>query len=254
MSIDAQILSAHEVASRLDVDPSRVRAMARDGVLDARKIGGRWFFDPTSVEHRRAVDAPPGRPFEPANAWALIALAEGGNASWVGRSQRSRLRRRLREDGLRQLAPLLRGRARIQRLRAHPAALSPLREEPGVLRSGISAAPDVGADIHGADGLEAYVREDVVAVLIDRYHLQSGPEANVHLHVVEGDWPFRHRWWGRDVMSPVVIALDLMEAPDSRSRRAGGELLARARRNMGRPGERSGGEPSAGDRGEAARR
>ena len=46
----------------LQVSAERVRAMARDGVLDARKLGGQWQVSASSVRDRQANPPGSGRP------------------------------------------------------------------------------------------------------------------------------------------------------------------------------------------------
>ena len=141
------LIPVAEAASRLDVHPSRIRAMALAGQLDALKIAGRWLIDEASIEHRLESDIANGRPFSSKNAWALICIAQGERVDWISSSERSRLRRQLSERGLSDLAPRLRTRAEVLRLRAHPAALDRIASEDSVVRAGVSAAAEHGLDI-----------------------------------------------------------------------------------------------------------
>lgn len=240
-ALSQPLLSSAEAAARLSVAPARVRAMIRDGILDARKLGGRWVVDPGSVERRRAAEIGEGRPFEPANAWALIDLWHGGDAPWVSRSERSRLRRRLRERGIRKLVPALRGRAELWRLRGHPAALDRLHDEPGLRLGGVSAAPIYNADIRAPDEHEAYMSAEHADAVLHKYRLEHAVDPNILLHVVEGPWPFLSDLENAraNAVPPLVVALDLLESPGQRSRRAGEELLDRLRddRSIGALGE-----------------
>jgi len=222
------ILSSEEAARRLQVAPVRVRAMIRDGVLEAQKVGGRWLIGARSVERRRAQPVSEGRPYEPANAWALIDLWHDGDAKWVGKSQRSRLRRRIREQSIRGLYPALRGRAEPWRMRGHPAAIERLRENEAVRLGGVSAASAYKADIAAPDELEAYAKAEDASRLVDRFHLKHSIAPNILLHVVPGPWPFGSiEQHAPGVVPALVVALDLLESADERSRRAGEELLAR---------------------------
>lgn len=222
------MLPSNEAARRLQVKPGRVRAMVRDGVLEAQKVGGRWLIDSRSVERRSAQPVSEGRPYEPANAWALIDLWHNGDAEWVSMSQRSRLRRQLREQGIRGLYPALRGRAELWRLRGHPAAVERLRKHEVVCLGGVSGASAYEADIAASDELEAYAKRDDASRLVNRFHLEHSMAPNVLLHVVPGPWPFGNiEQRARGVVPPLVVALDLLESADERSRRAGDDLLSR---------------------------
>lgn len=225
------LIPVDDAASRLDVHPSRVRAMASAGQLGARKIAGRWFLDEASIEHRRESDVANGRPFSSKNAWALICIAQGEPVDWISSSEKSRLRRHLSDRGLGDLAPRLRGRARVLRYRAHPAALDRLASESRVVRAGVSAAAEYGIDIQASEELEAYVLVSDVDHLVNRFHLEPSDRPNVVLHVLEDDDPFH--WQG--CVGPAVAALDLLQSRDARSRRAAKEFLERFDNNVLRP-------------------
>ena len=207
----------------LDVHPSRVRAMIAHGQLRAQKLAGRWFVDRRSIESRRSQSAVDGRPFTEANAWALLCLSQGHQPDWISRWERSRLRRRLRDDGIEGLAPRLRNRASRELFRAHPAILPKLHEDQRLVPSGVSAASDYQIDIVEPNGFEAYVSRQDLGEVVEQNHLEPSRNPNVIFHVA------RSRWFDRcpreDVL-PVVSALDLLEADDERSRRAGREYLA----------------------------
>ena len=211
-----------EAAERLDVHPSRVRAMIARGQLDAHKLGGRWLIDRRSVENRRSRPPVDGRPFSEANAWALLCLSQGRDPDWVSKWELSRLRRRLREDGLEKLAPRLWKRASKKQFRAHPALLPKLKEDPRCSPSGVSAAAEHRIDIVESSEFEAYVAaKDLEQVMEDNY-LEPSPNPNVLLHVAHSKWI---RSCSNIVMCPAVAALDLFEASDGKSRRAGSEVL-----------------------------
>lgn len=220
MAIDNAI-PVSEAADILEVHPSRVRAMVNAGQLDAEKLAGRWFVSRSSLEQRRSMESPDGRPFSAVNAWALLCLADGKRADWVDRSARSRLRSHLRRRSWEALVPRLRSRARSVRLRAHPAALDRLEQESGIILAGISAASRYGIDVQPSDEFEAYVYEARADELIQRYRMEPSERPNVLLHVVPDDVP--SDW--QQCVGGVVAAIDLIESLDARSRRAGKEYL-----------------------------
>lgn len=211
-----------EAASALEVHPSRIRAMVSAGQLEAQKVAGRWFIDRSSLERRHLVDPGDGRPFSPANAWALLCLAEGESVDWVSQSALSRLRNHLKHRSLDELAPKLRSRARMMRLRGHSSALDRIADEPGVVRAGASAAKDVGIDIQANGELEVYVSDRLANELVRKYHLEPSDRPNVLFRVVSEEVPFI---W-QDCVGPAVAAVDLIESVNARSRRAGKEYLS----------------------------
>jgi hypothetical protein len=174
------------------------------------------------IRRRLAGSSPPGRLFEPANAWGAIFLASGVPAGWLTPDARWRVRKLLDEHGLRGLAPRLRRRATRERYAAHPGVLEALSQRPEVVRTGVSAAAAVGLDLAGGNELDAYVSLGSSGALIAAYALEpAGIEGNVSLRVVNGSlWPFDAR-----VAPRAVVALDLAEEADSRSARVGREAL-----------------------------
>jgi len=163
-----------------------------------------------------------GRPWSSASAWAVLSLAEGQHPSLTP-VERSRARQRLAQ-GLDVIAGRLAARATGRRFYVHPGALGRLADAPGLVRGGVSAAPDHGADIIAQDEFEGYVRSSVLPELLGRFGMddQAG-RPNVLLRVVDDSvWPFQS---GQRSVGRAVVAVDLLESDDPRSRRAGADLL-----------------------------
>lgn len=215
-----------DAAVRLGVSPRRVRQMLSDGVLRGERLGRSWVVEQDELDRylgrrRRAG----GRPWSAGSAWAVLAEVEPDLDPPISPHQRWRAQHRLAEHGLRGLADSLIARARCRSFYGHPAVVERIADEAGVVRAGVSAARVHGADVLADEVLDAYVRRGRLASLVARYRLEpvSGG-ANVFLRVVpDAAWPFResHRFAPRS-----VVALDLLEDSDERSRRAGAQLLA----------------------------
>jgi len=146
----------------------------------------------------------------------------GKRPDWVSKWELSRLRRRLREDGIDKLAPRLWKRASNRQLRAHPSFLPELREDPRLFPSGVSAASAHGLDIVESNEVEAYVGAEHFREVVEDNYLEPSPNPNVFLHVARSSFI---QSCANHEMGPVVAALDLFEANDERSRRAGSEFL-----------------------------
>ena len=223
-------LTVGEAATQLGISPQRVHALIRAGGLKATRVGRQLLVDPVSL-HRRAVSDPMQyRPFSPTNAWALIDLASGDGTLQVVGERRlspwslSRMRGQLKRGGLLALSPYLRGRARVHELRADPDDVERIADEPGLVRTGVSAAREHGLDIVAPNTLEAYVPLVRYPELVERYVLESSHRPNVILHVVDGIWPFSPD----AIVAPgPLAALDLYDSGDARGRRAGEEYLRR---------------------------
>jgi hypothetical protein len=228
------MIPSPEAAAKLGVNTSRVRNMIRAKLLAASKIGGRWLVDPASIERRKSLAAPVGRLLTPQNAWATLFLAAGEGVQatpWLARlspSGLSRIRSRLRREGLAPLVPRLRNRSFTLQLRAHPSDVARLAQEPGIVLAGVNAAPDYNIDISAPGVIEIYVAANSLSELVEEYYLEPSSNPNAILHVVEGFWPFST---SARLVPASVAAVDLIEAEDERSRRAGWELL----RRLGQP-------------------
>jgi excisionase family DNA binding protein len=223
-------LSVAEAAQRLGISTARVRALAQAGLLDAARVGQRWIVAPESVDRRLAAGVDQGRPLDARTAWALLWLASGDPAlqrlaeGWLTPWARSRARGRLKRVHWPSLAPRLRARAAVHRLRAHPSDLPRIADEPDVVRTGVSAAAAHGLDVAGSGVLDAYVPARALPDLARRYLLEASEWPNVVLRAVGVPWPFPP---GQFEAPALVVALDLLDSDDSRSRRAATECLAR---------------------------
>jgi excisionase family DNA binding protein len=216
-------LTVNDAADALGLHPRRVRALIASGSLAAEKLGGRWLLDAADVARANGAERPPGRPLSPSRAWAILSLIEGGTPGWLSAHEIARTRSYLRRAEPAGLLPRLSRRAPVRTFRAHPADLPRLVRERAVVLSGPSAASHHGASIAAPGTVEGYVSEVRLGELVERYHLAASPNPNVRLHVLgPGLWPFEDA----RVAPAAVVALDLLEADDERSRRAGRELLA----------------------------
>src|SRR5258708_36068520 len=116
-------LTVSETAKRLGVSTRRVRALAKSKQLGGEAPPRLLLLDPAEVERLAQKERAAHRTLEPANAWALLALAIGDQSlkpglDAVSPSARSRLRARLRDGSLADLVPLLRKRADVRWLHA----------------------------------------------------------------------------------------------------------------------------------------
>lgn len=222
-------IDVSSAAKRLGVHPSRVRALLASGDLKGRKLGGRWLVDQYASDARARSERVDGRAFSPSRAWGFLVLLSGEQAPWLDLSARSRLRARLADGPVEHLLPRLRRRARVHYLRAGPAALKNIRGAQGFIPSGVSAADAYGAEILAPEHVEGYISDRQLKELRYRLALDSvdPPAANVVLRV--GEFPVALK--GRRIAPPGAVAVDLMDAPDQRSKRAGMRLAERLRRD-----------------------
>jgi hypothetical protein len=200
--------------------------MASNGQLPAAKIADRWVVERSAVEQRRRQKAPPGRRFTPRNAWAMLLLASGEEARALDPADRSRLSKAAALEGLKDLAPRLRGRAETFVYRAHPGEIPYVLKDEALLPSGVSAADSVDAGLlpgHEADG---YIARSQLRRFASEHSLSPADvDGNVRLRVVPTDVWRSLKLGGRAVAPPAAVALDLAEEHDPRSRAAGSKVL-----------------------------
>ncbi len=219
------LLSVDDAARLLGVHPGRVRQLVAAGQLEAHKVGGRWLLPASAVVDRHDAQRPAGRPLSPRAAWGLLAVAAGQRASWLSPSEERRARARAAGWPLEHWAWACQRRSEVHRLHAHSSVLRRLADDERVVRSGGSAR-SVPVDVIASDVVEGYVDASQLDVLADDYALHSAARANVVLRVPPPNlFVFGEE---RDAAWPVV-AVDLYDAGDDRSRRAGAALVARFR-------------------------
>ena len=109
--IDGDSMSTADAAAARGLTGDRVRQRVASGVLDARRLGGRYLVRRDGVEARVRTGAPPGRGISPRRSWALVLLAGGVTPPGVDAVTLSKLRAVLRERDLWSLRSRLGARA-----------------------------------------------------------------------------------------------------------------------------------------------
>lgn len=215
------LISADEASKRLSVNAQRVRALASQGRLPAVKVANRWMFESDLLHDYAARRRSNGRPFRPSHALGLLYLASGEDAPWLAEYDKWRLRRYVAR--LLSIAPRLRSRAKLLSFRAPDSVLQRLRDDKDLILSGVSAAERYGADIAAPAVVEAYGPSAYVQRMAHRYAFRLVPEASANLLVHEVDPKID--LGRRDVMPMGVVALDLYDSVDGRTRRAGEAMI-----------------------------
>lgn len=211
-----------DAAKRLGVTESRVRQLIQSRELRARSVRGLWLIRVEDIERREALAPGRGRRLTPARAWGLLYLAAGLSAPWLDRFARYRVRSLLKARGLTSLRSRLTARGVPTPMRAHPSQLAGLRNEPGLMLTGATAAADLRLGLLAGEDVEGYVEADRVDDIVHRYHLRASRDPNVVLRVVPqftSGWPPTH-------YAPLpAVALDLLEDSDPRTREVGVALI-----------------------------
>ncbi|KRC48891.1 MULTISPECIES: hypothetical protein [unclassified Nocardioides] len=212
------LLAVSDAAVRLGISTRQVQHLVARG--DLRSLA-RGVVDETSVERLLAVRrGSHTRAWAESTAWAAVALLSGLDAGWLGESQRSRLRGRLRGLGAEELIERARGRASVSRYVAHRSAGERLRSE---LVDTASAAERLG--LAATNVIDGYLAATAAKAVVSRHSLIRDDTGIVTLRATSMDLDVL-----RELVSAsdVLAALDLAESLDVRERRAGVDALGRA--------------------------
>ncbi len=212
------LLAVSEAAERLGVSTRQVQHLVARGELRSLARG---VVDETSVERLLAVRrGSHTRAWAEPTAWAAVALLSAREAGWLGESQRSRLRGRLRGLGAEELVERARGRASVSRYVAHRSAGDRLRVE---LVDTSAAAERLG--LVATSAIDGYLEATALKAVVARHGLMRDDRGTVTLRATSLDLDVV-----RDLVSAsdVLAALDLAESLDVRERRAGIDALERA--------------------------
>lgn len=212
------LLSVSAAAERLGVSTRQVQHLVARGELLSLARG---VVDETSVERLLSVRrGSHTRAWAESTVWAAVALLSGRAAGWLGESQRSRLRGRLRGMDVDELVERARGRARVSRYVAHRSAGERLRAE---LVDTSSAAERLG--LAATNAIDGYLARTDLKAVVSRHGLIRDDNGSVTLRTTSIDLDVV-----RDLVSAgdVLAALDLAESLDARERRAGTQALDRA--------------------------
>jgi hypothetical protein len=211
------LMAVSEAAERLGVSTRQVQHLVAQGEL--RQLA-RGVVDETSVERLLAVrGGSHKRAWSESTAWGAVALLLGSEAEWMGESQRSRLKSRLRTLDAAALVERARERANVTRYAAHSSAGDRLLRE-------LVASTDVAGrlGLAATNAVDGYVAAADVAGVVSRHGMIRDDDGRVTLRATTMDLAVVRDLAQR---STVLAALDLAESLDVRERRAGLDALDR---------------------------
>jgi hypothetical protein len=212
------LVAVSEAAGRLGVSVRQVQHLVAQGEL--RQLG-RGVLDETSVDRLLAVRGRSHkRAWSEATAWGAVSLLSRGDAAWMGDTQRSRLKARLRALGAAELVERTRERAEVTRYAAHSSAGERLL---GELVYAADAADRLG--LAASNVVDGYLPAGDLADVVSRHGLIRDDEGRVTLRATTMDLATVRDLAQRSV---VLAALDFAESLDIRERRAGLDALGRA--------------------------
>jgi excisionase family DNA binding protein len=229
-------VSVAEAAKDLGISPRRVRSLVEGGKLAGRQVGSHWIIEREAVESWKRQRHPNGRPLSRSSVWQILAALSGEDDALksLAAPVRSRAKQRARElaEAVRSDPAwfgVLASRADSRAFYAHPGILRRILDEPGVVRSGVSALSAHNAGLAEGGEAECYVRAEVVPDLCVKYALRPDVDrhrANIIMHVIN-EVPQAAEWlFERPVAPAPVVAADLAERPQARDRDAARRLMA----------------------------
>lgn len=220
-----EITSRH-AAEELGVTQQRIQTLFAAGDLRGRMVAGRLLVDSGDIQARLLRRPGRGRPLAARVAWGMLWELSGERAHWLAASERSRLRTSIRRLNAEEVVPRVRRRAALCRYRILPTYVDRIAADEGCVAGGVSGASAAGADIVAIGFAEVYAAKATMDRLVRQYAMtQPGNDAdiNVNLRVLDDDLTFLLN--GITHMPSAVVACDLMESPEPRTRRAGTLLL-----------------------------
>ncbi len=208
------LLAVTEAAERLGVSSRQVRHLAASGDL---RLLARGVVDEASVDRLVVVrSGSHRRAWSEQTAWGAVALLSGADAAWMGESQRSRLKGRLRALSAAELVGLARGRAEASRYAGHASTATRLHAD---VIGTAEAAERLG--LAETSAVAGYVAADSLNELVTRHGLLRDDGGNYTLRATTLDLAMV-----KDLAHGTALAaLDLAESLDVRERRVGLDAL-----------------------------
>ncbi|MDT9592627.1 hypothetical protein RDV89_06095 [Nocardioides zeae] len=214
------LMTVAAAARALDVSTRQVQHLVEAGELRRLERG---IVDRESVERLVATrGGSHSRGWSEQTAWGAVALLTGATADWMGESQRSRLRGRLRTITSSELAERTRRRASVARYAAHSSVAADLTAR---LVSTGDAAGRLGLTATAA--VDGYLGRSELAEVVRDHGLVRDDAGSVTLRATDADLAVVQRLASSGT---TLAALDLASSSRARERRAGLDGLDRALR------------------------
>ncbi|GAA1729792.1 hypothetical protein GCM10009809_26690 [Isoptericola hypogeus] len=212
------LIAVRDAAERLGVSPRQVQHLVAQGELTSLARG---VIDSESIDRFLAVRGQQRtRPWLPETAWGAVAILSGLVASWMGETQRSRLKARMRSMSAADLVERTRERADVVQYAGHSSVAERLKQrivDTSVARSRLGLA-----DANMVDG---YVDANKLDELVRRFGLVRDTSGLITLRTTTFPTGTITRIAAADT---VLTALDLAGSLDTRERTAGMDALTDA--------------------------
>jgi hypothetical protein len=217
------LIAVSAAAERLGVSTRQVQHLVAHGEL---RLVARGVLDEASVDRFLAVrgTGAHSQAWSEPTAWGAIAILSGQVPHWMGGTQRSRLRARLRGLSSARLVERARNRAEVVRYAGHPAGIERVRAQivdtsRGVVTLGLAARAVV----------DGYVAREGLDGILAQHGLIRDDSGRFMLRATSMDLAVVHDLAENGVM---LAALDLAGSLDLRERAMGSAALDRALRRV----------------------
>ncbi|MCL1870022.1 MAG: hypothetical protein FWF90_06365 [Promicromonosporaceae bacterium] len=212
------LVAVRDAAERLGVSARQVQYLVAQGELTALARGA---IDSESIDRLVAVRGQRhSRAWSPETAWGGVAILSGLDAPWMGGTQRSRLKARLRSMGAADLVERTRDRAEVVQYAGHSSVAERLKQR--IIDTGASRSRLGLADITAVDG---YVDANELEDLARSFGLARDTSGRVTLRATA--FPIDTITRIADA-GTVLAALDLAGSLEVRERTAGLDTLTYA--------------------------
>lgn len=214
-------VTVNRAAEMLGLTPHQVRALLRSGEVAGIRVSERGYMaDAASVHTYGQRSQRKGRPMNQASALGALWELSGKQAAWLDYYQARRAKKALKGADAEKLALQCRRRAETKRYRVAASFLDDAKRL--VSLSGVSAVAEHAIDLTGAENIvEGYIRRAYLPSFEDATFAVADQAGNAILHVVD-DW---FEIDCNEAMPVAVVAVDLTESLDTRTRWAGFDRL-----------------------------
>jgi hypothetical protein len=208
-----QDLMTKDAALALGVSQRQVTELLRAGKLGGEQLqDGTWLVSRRALGERQVIRTGSGRAWSASSSWALLGELSGRSTDGLSQSTHARIKRRIRESSVDEIARKVATRTRVHRYSAD----SLTRTAAALTLTGASAAELVDKALTPQTRMvEGYVREGELADFVRRHLLTLDAEGDVTIYEApESDISGRHA-------SNATIAADLARSVSTRERSAG---------------------------------
>ncbi len=210
-----------DAALALGISQRQITELLRAGKLGGEQLqDGTWLVFRRALGERRAIHAGSGRAWSASSSWALLGELSGRATEGLSQSTQARIRRRIRDRSVDEIARKVATRTRVHRYTADSLS----RTAADLTLTGASAADVVDRTLTAETRkVEGYVRAGDLDDFVRRHLLTLDAEGDVTIYEAPESEVF-----GRHA-SNATIAADLARSVSTRERSAGLAILENMR-------------------------